>query len=57
MNWTLLVELLTLAVDIGILWILVAEFNYDKVIYERSQYKKRTKKHLVFNELNQGEGK
>lgn len=57
MNWTLLVELLTLAVDIGILWILIAEFNYDKVIYERSQYKKRTKKHLVFNELNQGEGK
>ena len=55
--WGLVVSILTLGVDIGILWILIAEFNYDKIIYEKSQWKKRTKKHLVFDQLNVGEGK
>jgi hypothetical protein len=35
---------LTLLVDIGILWILIKEYNYDKVIFEKQRYKKKVKK-------------
>jgi hypothetical protein len=41
MLWDRLIALVTLGVDVGILWILVKEFNFDKIAYEKEQYKKR----------------
>ena len=35
------IAVLTLAVDIGILWILIAEYNFDRIIYEKGIYKRR----------------
>jgi hypothetical protein len=42
--------------DAGILWILIEEFNFDKIAYEKEQYKRRAKK-PTFTELNIGEMK
>lgn len=44
MSFDRLVSLITLLVDIGILWILIKEFNFDKIAYEKEQYKKRAKR-------------
>ncbi len=41
---SLIIECLTLAVDIGILWILWVEFNYDKIQDEKREYKETQKK-------------
>lgn len=32
------------ALEAAILWILIKEFNFDKIAYEKEQYKKRTKR-------------
>jgi len=47
---SLIIEVLTLIVDIGILWVLLIEFNYDKIQDEKREYKevqKKRKKALV----------
>ncbi len=41
MNWDRFIALVTLTVDIGILWILIAEYNYDRIVYEKQAYKKK----------------
>jgi hypothetical protein len=48
MPWDRLIALVTLAVDIGILWILIREYNFDKIAYEKEQYKKMTKRRKEF---------
>jgi hypothetical protein len=40
----LIIETLTLLVDIGILWILWVEFNYDKIQDEKREYRETQKK-------------
>jgi hypothetical protein len=56
MNWDRLIALVAVALDAGILWILVMEYNYDKIVYEKSSYKKRTHK-PTFENLTTGEGR
>jgi hypothetical protein len=56
MNWDRLIAVVAVLLDAGILWILVMEYNYDKIVYEKSSYKKRTHK-LAFENLTVGEGK
>ena len=41
---SLVIETLTLLVDIGILWVLLIEFNYDKIQDEKREYKEAQKK-------------
>jgi hypothetical protein len=55
MDWMSIVSVSTLVVDIGILAILILEFNYDKIQNEKHHYKKRKKPQ--FDQLNIGEGK
>ena len=54
MDWPLIIGILTLVVDIGILAILILEFNYDKVQDEKKHYQRRKKKpdfyHLTIGE-------
>jgi hypothetical protein len=58
MNWDRLIAVVCMLLDAGILWILVKEFNFDKIAYEKDQYHKRvTKKKLTFECLNVGESK
>ena len=57
MNWDRLIALIAVILDAGILWILIEEFNYDKVVYEKEQYHKRSKKKLTFESLTIGEMK
>lgn len=56
MNWDRLIMIICMLLDAGILWILVMEYNYDKIVYEKSSYKKRTHK-LAFESLTTGESK
>lgn len=56
MNWDRLINVVVMLLDAGILWILIEEFNYDKIIYEKDQYHRRKKK-LLFEHLNVGEGR
>lgn len=56
MTWDRLIAVVSMLLDAGILWILIEEFNYDKIIYEKQQYKSRKKK-LTFESLTIGEGK
>jgi len=44
MNWDRLIAFICMLLDAGILWILIEEFNYDKVVYEKEQYKRHTRK-------------
>ena len=55
MNWDRLIAIVAVLLDAGILWILVEEFQYDKIIYERELYKKRAKKPPTFDNLTIGE--
>ena len=57
MNWDRLIMIICMLLDAGILWILVEEFNFDKIAYEKEQYKKRVKKQPTFDNLTVGEGK
>ena len=50
-------EWCVLLADIGILVILILEFNYDKVQNEKQHYKKKKKPRYQFEQLNQGEHK
>lgn len=55
-----IVSILTLLVDIGILWILIIEFNFDRIVYEKEQYRGRSvkrKKKMEYIEMNVGEGR
>lgn len=55
MNWDRVIACIAVLLDAGILWILIEEFNYDKVVYEKEQYHKRSKKKPTFTEMNIGE--
>jgi hypothetical protein len=61
MNWDRLIAVVCMLLDAGILWILVEEFCYDKIIYEKEQYRKMKsrKKRFELPEagLNTGESK
>lgn len=61
MNWDRLIAIIAMLLDAGILWILIAEFNYDKLVYEKDQYKRAAsrKKKYVLPEatLTEGESK
>lgn len=57
MNWDRLIAVMCMLLDAGILWILVEEFNFDKIAYEKEQYKKRVKKQPRFEALTVGEMK
>jgi hypothetical protein len=57
MNWDRLIAVVCMLLDAGILWILVEEFNFDKIAYEKEQYKKRVKKVPTFDSLTTGESK
>jgi hypothetical protein len=61
MNWDRLIAVICMLLDAGILWILIEEFNFDKIAYEKEQYKKmsRRKKEYKLPEqpLNEGESK
>jgi hypothetical protein len=58
MNWDRLIAIIAVALDAGILWILIEEFNFDKIAYEKEQYHKRlAKKKLSFESLTVGEGR
>ena len=57
MNWDRLIAITSMLLDAGILWILIAEFNFDKIAYEKEQYHKRGKKKLTFDSLTTGESK
>jgi hypothetical protein len=61
MNWDRLIAIICMLLDAGILWILIEEFNFDKIAYEKEQYKKmsRRKKEYKLPEqtLNEGESK
>lgn len=57
MNWDRLIAFVTLLVDVGILWILVKEFNYDKILAEKQHYKKKMKAKPTFEMLTQGESR
>ena len=54
-NWDRLIAIVCMLLDAGILWILVEEFNFDKIAYEKEQYKKRAKKQPTFENLTIGE--
>jgi len=56
MNWDRLIAITSMLLDAGILWILIEEFNYDKIVYEQQQYKNRKKK-LTFDNLTIGESR
>lgn len=51
------VATLALLTDIGILWILIKEFNYDKIQYEKDEYRRRARKkpRHEFERLTTGE--
>jgi hypothetical protein len=57
MNWDRLIAVVCMLLDAGILWILIEEFNFDKIAYEKEQYKGRTKKRPTFEHLTTGESK
>lgn len=61
MNWDRLIAIVCMLLDAGILWILIEEFNFDKIAYEKDQYKKiKTRKRrfeLPEVGLTEGEGK
>jgi hypothetical protein len=61
MNWDRLIAIICMLLDAGILWILIEEFNFDKIAYEKEQYKKmsRRKKEYKLPEatLTDGESK
>ena len=57
MNWDRLIALVAMLLDAGILGILIEEFQYDKIVYERELYKKRSKRKPTFTEMNIGEMK
>lgn len=61
MPWDRLIAIVCMLLDAGILWILIEEFQYDKVIYERDLYKKRTARKKGFElpeaGLTTGEGR
>lgn len=42
-------------VDIGILVILIMEYNYDKIVYERSKFRNVRRKKFDFDRLTIGE--
>jgi len=46
----LILQVLSLIVDIGILLILVVEYNFDKIVYEKERYKHRTRKPKIIYE-------
>ena len=54
-TFSVILELLTLLVDIGILVVLIIEFNYDKIQVEKKYFKKRQKKEPSFDKLVVGE--
>jgi hypothetical protein len=56
MDWNFIITVSTLVVDIGILAILILEFNYDKVQDEKRHYQKRKKK-PQFDQLTIGESR
>jgi len=55
--WDRLIAIISMLLDAGILWILIEEFNFDKIAYEKEQYKRKGKKKLFFEALNIGEHK
>jgi hypothetical protein len=57
LNWDRLIAITAVLLDAGILWILIEEFNFDKIAYEKEQYKKRKHKRMEFESLTTGEGK
>ena len=61
MNWDRLIAIVCMLLDAGILWILIEEFNFDKIAYEKEQYgkMKSRKKRFALPEagLTTGEGK
>ena len=57
MDWMLIISILTLVADIGILAILIVEFNYDKIQNEKQHYKRKAKPRPQFDHLTMGEGK
>lgn len=61
MNWDRLISLIAMLLDAGILWILIKEFNFDKIAYEKEQYKKISKRRKEFKlpeeSFNTGEAK
>jgi hypothetical protein len=56
MNWDRLIALTSMLLDAGILWILIMEYDFDKIVYEKELYKRKKKK-LTFDSLNIGESK
>ena len=48
MNWDRLIAVICMLLDAGILWILIEEFNFDKIAYEKEQYKKRSRRKKDF---------
>ena len=61
MNWDRLIAIVCMLLDAGILWILIEEFNFDKIAYEKEQYHKMKarKKRFELPEagLTDGEGR
>jgi len=61
MNWDRLIAICSMLLDAGILWILIEEFNFDKIAYEKEQYKKMSRRKKEFklpeSTLTEGEGK
>jgi hypothetical protein len=61
MPWDRLIAIVCMLLDAGILWILIEEFNFDKIAYEKEQYHKMKtrKKRFELPEagLTTGEGR
>ena len=56
MNWDRLIAVGCMLLDAGILWSLIEEFQYDKIVYEKELYHKRVaKKKPSFENLTIGE--
>lgn len=57
MPWDRLIAITSMLLDAGILWILVEEFNYDKIQDEKKEYKrKKAKKEVEQPILREGTG-
>ncbi len=48
MNWDRLIAITSMLLDAGILIILIIEFDYDKTVYEKEQYKKISRRKKSF---------
>jgi len=61
MPWDRLIAIVCMLLDAGILWILIREYDFDKIVYEKELYRKKTarKKQFTLPEagLTAGEGK